>query len=481
MVFIYKLITILLLLVTAANSLPTLKKKNLELPHALKQTYGHKNNNGNEFQVFQSNTDTDYSIRIKKIDPSILGVDTVQQWSGYLDYKDTKHFFYWFFESRNDPKNDPVILWLNGGPGCSSFTGLFFELGPSSISANLTPVYNPFSWNNNASVIFLEQPVGVGFSYSDDEQVTSTAVAGKDVYNFLELFFNQFPHLRSNKFHIAGESYAGHYIPQIAHEIAIEHSSDASFKLSSIMIGNGITDPLVQYKYYQPMACGKGGYPQVLTDEDCAKMESEIPRCELLNKGCYLSKTSFACIGANMYCENSVIGPYEKTGLNVYDIRAPCETDDGNCYIGQTYIEQYMNLKEVQEALGSDVDSYKGCSDAVFLGFALTGDGNKPFQEYVAELVDRNIPVLIYAGDKDYICNWLGNLGWVDHLDWTGKELFETLPLRPWYKDGVQYGQFKSLGSFNFLRVYDAGHMVPYDQPEASLAMVNSWISGSFS
>ena len=120
-----------------------------------------------------------------------------------------------FFESRNDPENDPVVLWLNGGPGCSSLMGLFMELGPSSINRKLEVVYNDHSWNNNASVIFIDQPVNVGFSYSSG-QVTNTVAAGKDIYALLTLFFKQFPEYAHQDFHISGESYAGHYIPVFA-------------------------------------------------------------------------------------------------------------------------------------------------------------------------------------------------------------------------------------------------------------------------
>lgn len=435
------------------------------------------------FSVLTSSLDNDYSIRVKSVDPSKLGIDTVKQWSGYLDYRQTKHFFYWFFESRNDPSNDPVILWLNGGPGCSSLTGLFFELGPSSIDENLKPVYNPYSWNTNASVIFLEQPLGVGFSYGK-EKVSSTHIAGKDVYIFLELFFQKFPHLRRNDFHIAGESYAGHYIPQIAHEIAVVHEHDASFNLTSAMIGNGITDSLVQYDYYEPMACGEGGYPAVLSQEECDKMEKEAPRCRALNKGCYLTGSAISCVAAGAYCESMAMDAYQKTGLNVYDIRSPCEDAEGGlCYKGLDYVEKYMNLPEVQAAVGSDVNHYTGCDNDVFLRFILTGDGNKPFQQYVAELLDKDIPVLIYAGDKDYICNWLGNHAWSNQLEWTHKKDFEYLPFKSWVNEatGEAAGEVKNYGPFTFLRVYDAGHMVPYDQPENSLDMINRWISGEYS
>ena len=156
-----------------------------------------------------------YQLRVNSIkNPEKLGIETAaDQYSGYLDVEDEdKHFFFWFFESRNEPSKDPIILWLNGGPGCSSLTGLFFELGPSSIGPDLRPIHNPYSWNKNASVIFLDQPVNVGYSYSSNS-ISNTVSAGKDVYAFLELFFQKFPQFLQNEFHIAGESYAGHYIP----------------------------------------------------------------------------------------------------------------------------------------------------------------------------------------------------------------------------------------------------------------------------
>ncbi|KAK1048254.1 hypothetical protein LTR33_014894, partial [Friedmanniomyces endolithicus] len=195
-----------------------------------------------------------FNLRTKKVDPTSLGVDKVKQYSGYLDNEeDDKHLFYWFFESRNDPKNDPVLLWLNGGPGCSSLTGLFMELGPSSITKEGKLEYNPSSWNANASVIFLDQPVNVGYSYSGGS-VSNTIAAGKDVYALLTLFFKQFPEYAKQDFHISGESYAGHYIPVFASEI-LSHKN-RNINLQSVLIGNGLTDGLTQYPYYRPMACG---------------------------------------------------------------------------------------------------------------------------------------------------------------------------------------------------------------------------------
>ncbi|KAH3664284.1 hypothetical protein OGAPHI_004636 [Ogataea philodendri] len=424
-----------------------------------------------------------YQLRINKAknDPLSLGVDTVKQSAGYFDInEDDKHLFYWFFESRNDPAKDPVILWLNGGPGCSSLTGCLFELGPSSINGTtLKPIYNPYSWNSNASVIFLEQPVGVGYSYSTKSSVSSTKVAAKDVFAFLELFFTKFSQYAKNDFHIAGESYAGHYIPNIAAEI-LDHQNK-SFELTSILIGNGITDALIQYGWYGPMACNGtlSGYKQIIPDSDCELIDEKYPRCARLIEACYRTESAITCLPANIYCE-TIMEPFSKTGLNYYDIRGPCETDGDLCYFGMDYIDKYMNLPEVKQALGSEVDSYTGCDDSVFRQFIFSGDEPKPFQQYVAQVLEAGLPVLIYAGDKDYICNWLGNLAWTEALEWTNTTSFQNAEFKNWYtlEDGLAAGEVKSNGQFTFARVYDAGHMVPYDQPISALDMVNRWISG---
>lgn len=434
-----------------------------------------------EFETLQLDKLEDYSLRIKQNSPEKLGLDTVNQYTGYLDVKSLdKHFFYWFFESRNDPQSDPIILWLNGGPGCSSSTGLLFELGPSSINSTYQPVYNPHSWNNNASVIFLDQPVGVGYSYTGGDQVGDTITAAKDVYGFLELFFNKFPQFLQNKFHIAGESYAGHYIPAFASEI-INHA-DRSFELASVLIGNGYVDPLVQFEYYKPMACGEGGYQPVLSEEACTQMERDYPKCRILEEVCYKLPTSLTCVPAEIYCNQKLGVPYYDTGLNPYDIRKRCDDEGGLCYEQMDWIDEYLNLEYVKNSVGADVDIFTSCDDIVGGNFAKTGDGGKGFQDYVGELLDKQIPVLVYAGDKDFICNWLGNLAWSEELNYQDHEEFRDERLKPWYtKDQTLAGEVKNYKHFTFLRIYDAGHMVPYDQPENALDMVNRWIQGDYS
>eukprot|EP01084_Bolivina_argentea_P313985 543808_1 len=141
------------------------------------------------------------------------------QYSGYLDLNNGHHLFYWLTQSQHDPDNDPLVLWLNGGPGCSSLYGLFYELGPFHVNENGS-LYDTskYSWNNNANILFLETPICVGFSYQDNTENNCTMndnSTADDNYNAILKFLDKFPVYKSNDFYITGESYAGYYIPTL--------------------------------------------------------------------------------------------------------------------------------------------------------------------------------------------------------------------------------------------------------------------------
>lgn len=435
-----------------------------------------KNINENDWiHIVQNDDLPNHTLRIKS--PESLGVDKVRQYSGYLDVGDEKHLFFWSFESRNDPENDPVVLWLNGGPGCSSLTGLFFELGPASIGKDLKPIHNPHSWNNNATVIFLDQPADTGYSYTNGGQVADTVTAGKDTYAFLKLFFQQFPQYADKDFHIAGESYGGHYIPVFASEI-LSHK-DRNFNLTSVAIGNGLTDPLNQYDLYEPMACGLGGADSVLSEGECQGMINSQSRCNSLINACYNTESTWTCLPASIYCNNAMMGPYQRTGKNVYDIRGECG-ESSLCYDDLEFVDKYLNQDVVKAALGADVETYSGCNMDVNRNFLMGGDWMKPYYKAVIDILEQDLPVLIYAGDKDFICNWLGNEAWVRKLQWSGAEGMAKAKVEPWVVDGKEAGTKFNYDKFTFLRVYEAGHMVPYNQPENALSMINDWIAGDY-
>ena len=218
-------------------------------------------------------------------------------------------------------------MWLNGGPGCSSSTGLLFELGPCRITNNGTSTTpNPHSWNTNANVIFLDQPINVGYSYSEDGSTVNTSpVAGKDVYAFLELFVSRFPEYASLPFHLAAESYGGTYAPNIASVIYNENkkvplatSSGAAnalvrINLASVMLGNGMTDNYVQMASIPDYVC-EGPYPIYDDPEgpECQALRAKVPICQRLVKACYDYESRFLCVPAALYCNTQLYGPIQR-------------------------------------------------------------------------------------------------------------------------------------------------------------------------
>lgn len=158
-------------------------------------------------------------------------------------------------------------------------TGLLFELGPCRVtSGGQGTELNPHSWNSRSNIIFLDQPANVGFSHGG-KGVSNSNVAAEDAYVFLQLFLESFKKYSNLPFVVTGESYAGHYIPAIANQIQTQNlqlkqsnpHQLANINLVSIAIGNGLTDPAVQYEYYPDMACDTK-YGPVLSDEQCDEM-----------------------------------------------------------------------------------------------------------------------------------------------------------------------------------------------------------------
>ncbi|THU66250.1 hypothetical protein C4D60_Mb05t12160 [Musa balbisiana] len=139
------------------------------------------------------------------------GVD-FDQYAGHVtvDPKKGRALFYYFVESPHRSSSKPLVLWLNGGPGCSSLAyGAMEELGPFRVKSDgKTLERNPYAWNE-----------GVGFSYSNtttDYDHSGDKRTAEDTFTFLLNWLERFPHYKHRKFFIAGESYAGHYIPQLA-------------------------------------------------------------------------------------------------------------------------------------------------------------------------------------------------------------------------------------------------------------------------
>eukprot|EP00949_MAST-11_sp_MAST-11-sp1_P003566 g3566.t1 len=404
--------------------------------------------------------------------------DSVQQYSGYFNLTTgDKHYFYWFFESRGDPANDPVILWLTGGPGCSSEVALFGENGPCKVNEEGTnTTLNPYSWNANANLLYVDQPTGTGFSYGLGLDHNEKGVA-TDMYDFLQQFFKAHPNYAKLDFYAVGESYAGHYIPAVTHKVWSMNKNlpegGVHINLRGTGVGNGLVDPAVQYNYYWQMAASTNGHSP-LSNRTVQSMKKATPGCVDLVNACQTNAS--ACLVATELCNLGLLIPYEFSGLNPYDMRIKCAKPP-LCY-DFSNVGKYLDRPEVRAALGVGSRKWSDCNHLVAVAFELSGDWMRDFQTMIPDQLADGIRVLIYAGDQDFICNWLGNQAWARALQWDHKSEFNKAPVTNWTAGGSPAGTLQTSNGFSFLRVFSAGHMVPRDQPANAQEMINQFISG---
>ncbi|KAG8881177.1 hypothetical protein FRB97_009808 [Tulasnella sp. 331] len=436
-----------------------------------------------DFSILEHPAFPEHSIRIKHVsdwcDP------TVKSYTGYIDFQ-ARHLFFYFFLSRDQPDIDPLLMWINGGPGGSSSIGLFMELGPCSVdpvTANKT-IWNPYSWNSNASIFFLDQPAGVGYSYAEyGITISTTEEAARDVYAFIFLFLEHFKAFKGREFHLTGESYGGRYLPIFASEI-VDNNPKAikagyePINLKSVLIGNGWTDITTQMESYYDIQCTTTSYPAVQTIAACVRMKTILPRCNaMLQAECVNRFDLIGCTTAHEFCLTELGGPYYASGRNVYDISKMCEGDD-LCYAIMPNISTYLNRDIVRQRLGVDkaVVSHSSIAYDVHERFVAAGDMLQVSKFYVAGLLERGVKVLIYVGDYDWICNWIGNKKWTELMEWTGQAAFVGQELKPWYVNGTAAGLTRGAKGLTFATVHAAGHMVPYDKPVQALELLNRWL-----
>ncbi|KAF7172956.1 hypothetical protein CNMCM5623_005100 [Aspergillus felis] len=446
----------------------------------------------------------------------------VKSYSGYVDLSPESHTFFWFFEARHDPKNAPITLWLNGGPGSDSLIGLFEELGPCKINSTLDSVINPYSWNEVSNVLFLSQPLGVGFSYSEAEPgslnpstgvfedasvagvqgrypvinatlIDTTDLAAHAAWEILQGFMGGLPQLdnriKSKDFSLWTESYGGHYGPAFFNHFHKQNEKIANgtvkgihLNFNSLGIINGIIDEAIQASHYPEFAVNNTYGIKAVNDTvySYMKFANEMPNgCQDQIAFCkQTNRTSLAdyaiCTEATNMCRDNVEGPYYSFGgRGVYDIRHPYQDPTPESY----YVD-YLKKDSVMNAIGVNIN-YTQSNNDVYYAFQQTGDFVWPnFLEDLEEILKLPVRVSLIYGDADYICNWFGGEAVSLAVNYTHARQFRASGYTPMVVDGVEYGETREYGNFSFTRVYQAGHEVPYYQPVASLQLFNRTLFG---
>ncbi|KAL3651656.1 hypothetical protein CASFOL_004658 [Castilleja foliolosa] len=411
-------------------------------------------------------------IRILPGQPNV----TFNQYGGYVtvDRKAGRALFYYFAEAQHSAQTLPLVLWLNGGPGCSSLAyGAMQELGPFRVKSDGKTLFlNEYAWNQDANVLFLESPAGVGFSYSKtkaDYMSGGDKKTAKDNYVFLVNWLERFPEYQNRDFYIAGESYAGYYVPELTHIILNQNkkANMLAVKFSGIIIGNAMindeTDNIGQWRYLASHA---------LITDDLANQAIKycVIRSTFNSDKCdkaydeYLEELGNINIYAPICLSNHTDTTPKITSIFNPD---PCS---------EKYVHVYMNRADVQKALHANVTNdipydWEPCSDVFFQNWT---DSPNTVLPLLKVLMNHGLRVWVFSGDIDSRVPVTST-----QLSIKEMKLVVRNQWRPWYlkKEVGGYTQ-EYKGGLTFATVRGAGHEVSTYQPERALALIQHFLKG---
>jgi carboxypeptidase C (cathepsin A) len=389
-------------------------------------------------------------------------------YSGYVNVTNAPDYlFYWFFGAQNNADTAPLIMWTNGGPGCTSMEGATTENGPLTLldikescsngGANSKCDYtlqlssNTYAWNTNANLLYVDQPRNVGYSFGYGAGAQSSTEAAQDILVFYKNWLNLFPEFKGRKLIIAGESYGGHYIPAWSSAM-IEYNAKApaadQIPLAAVVIGNGCVNDTVQDT-------------------------STFVDFEHQNNLIEASASPKSQVQANS-AMNSHIG-YTP---NYYDYRIQSISCSA-CY-GYNYTAwaNWFLRSEILSSLhicgDAGRDAFAGTAGGCISMGAFDSRDNFDYSGALAKTLEAGIPVTVYYGKTDTACQYVGGQKMADTISWKGQKDYNDAAYQGFTIAGVNAGQIKTAGGLTYIGIEGAGHMVPLDQPAASAAIIQS-------
>lgn len=430
-------------------------------------------------------------------------------YSGYVNAGTGKHHHYVYSESLNNPKTDPVVLWFNGGPGCSSMEGLMSESGLYHVLEYSNPVSiytNPFSWNNVTNNLFMESPAGVGFSYCDTAagcSHTDTSTANDNLQAVIS-FFTAYPELAGNDFWISGESYAGIYVPSLAYAIYnynVKNPSKA-INLKGILVGNGCignqaghcgNDPTGLNDYHDIMEWRGHGLISETTYDLIMKVcdwPNESQQCQNALNNAANEVGNIDVYYLYNTCPNPASqlsrarAPFGSKGMlarveKIQQEKNKGLTLDPNCFGTGPTLESWFNQADVKAAfhVAPNIDWALCSNNGTFNYNSDIADERTTIYPTLTQ--QAGYKVLVYNGEADLCVPYTDNEWWTRSMNYS-----VVKPWAAWMVQGeegpyvggyrIQYGH-----NFTFATVRGAGHMVPEVRPEAALTLLKNHIFGN--
>lgn len=383
------------------------------------------------------------------------------------------NMYFWFFPAQNGDTKAPLLLWLQGGPGGSSLFGLFNENGPLMVdkSGNVQP--RPVNWNEEYSIMYIDNPVGTGFSFTDSDEGYSTNEdqVADNLYECLQQFFLVFSDYQNNDFYVTGESYAGKYIPAIAYKIhQANPSATLKINMKGVAIGDGLCDPVNMV----------GGYADLMQQFGLADSM----------QAAYVKKQSDAAI-AEIKAGNYV------NAFQIFDELLNGDTIPYPSYF--TNITGSTNYFNILKSTGTEDFGYYGAfiekpevRKEIHVGNLTYNDGAKVEKYLIADVMQtmapqlatvmNNYKVLLYNGQLDVIVGGPLTERFLLVLNWDGAGAYAQADRHVWKiksTDTEVAGFVRQVNDLTQVILRGAGHIVPHDQPERALDMLNRFIGYS--
>ncbi|KAI6212307.1 hypothetical protein M3Y94_00005400 [Aphelenchoides besseyi] len=455
--------------------------------------------------------------------PGIIFEPNFKTYSGYLygNEQKTWKLHYMLTTSRSNKTTDPVVFWFNVLSGCSSFTGSFQELGPLYVDVDGKQIFeNVYSWNRNAHLVYLESPVGVGFSYdttnvhykqaSDNQTMDQNFAAINDFFSRVQTQF------ATNDFYLAGI-----YIPTLAAKLARNLQSFSNKNFRGVLIGNGfmhvksLMNTLILWSYYHGQIGGDEW--TVLKKECCQKpQDGDTDDCDWMswlktsNGLDYRADEATKCgkIINRIINADSAIDPYnfyedcyaEKKNASLYRQSERAQKNpaaffnrqstDGlsgyPCVSGSNALT-YFNRTDFIDAFHIDKTFYSAggyfddCSDEVYNNYAVQYNDTSSLFDVILDTLS-NFKILIVNGDVDTVCNFLGDARFIQMI--ADKRKISSTPRTTWYFRNrvggyVQRYKDEKNSVIDVLTVKGAGHMHMLDRPGPALQMFERFLSGA--
>ncbi|XP_038880709.1 serine carboxypeptidase-like 45 isoform X3 [Benincasa hispida] len=365
------------------------------------------------------------------------------QFSGYIHVDDQKHraLFYYFVEAEIDPASKPLVLWLNGGPGCSSLgVGAFSENGPFRPNGEVLEK-NEYSWNRVANMLYLETPAGVGFSYANgtaSHGAMDDKATAKDNLIFLQRWFNQFPHYKHRDLFLTGESYAGHYIPQLARLMTELDRKEKLFNLKGIALGNPVLEYATDFNSRAEFFWSHG-----LISDSTYRLFTAACNYSRYVSEYYRDSVSGVCLHVMTQVNRETSKFVDKYDVTL-DVCIPSVLSQIK-YLSPQHVREridvciedetvkYLNREDVRKALHArlvGVHKWAVCSEV--LDYELL-NLEIPTISIVGSLVKAGIRILIYSGDQDSVIPLMGSRLLVHRLA-TELGLNTSVPYGAWFQ-----------------------------------------------